>query len=240
MEKLTLGSLFSGSGGFELAGQICGIIPVWKSEVEPFAIAVTNKHFPDVTHLGDIRTIDGSLVPPVDIITAGFCCQDLSVAGKRAGLRGERSGLFFEVIRIIKEMRISTDNAYPSFAVLENVPGIYTSNKGLDFLEVLNELVKIKDETLSVPMPKDGKWSTAGEIVGDGFSISWRTLDAQFWGVPQRRRRCYIIVHFNGERAGKILFDETRLSGDSTPGGYPWEAIAGNSAAGTGSTSQPE
>lgn len=240
MDKLTLGSLFSGSGGFELAGQLCGITPVWKSEIEPFPIAVTNKHFPNVIHLGDINTIDGSLIPPVDIITAGFCCQDLSVAGKRAGLSGSRSGLFFQIIRIVKEMRVSTENAYPSYIALENVPGMYTSNKGLDFLEVLNELVKVKNEALSVPLPKDGKWSTSGEIrgcasaLGDGFSIGWRTLDAQFWGVPQRRRRCYIIVHLNGECAGKILFDETRLRGNPPQGASQREGTAGNSAAGIG------
>jgi DNA (cytosine-5)-methyltransferase 1 len=181
-------------------------------------------------HLGDINKIDGSKIPPVDIITAGFNCQDLSVAGKRAGLRGERSGLFFQIPRIIKEMRKATNNAFPTFCVLENVPGLYSSSGGLDFLEVLNELIKIKDETLSVPLPKGGKWSTAGEIVGDGFSVGWRTLDAQFWGVAQRRRRCYIVVDFTGERAGKILFDETRLRGNPPQGCFTGQTTAGDSA----------
>jgi len=176
---MTLGSLFSGSGGFELAGLLCGIQPIWASEVEPFPIRVTTKRLPNVKHYGDINKIDGSKIPPVDIITAGFCCQDLSVAGKRAGLRGERSSLFFQVIRIIKEMRTATENKYPSYTVLENVPGMYSSNSGLDFLEVLNELAKIKDETLSVHLSEKEKWSTSGEIVGDDFSIGWRTLDAQ-------------------------------------------------------------
>jgi len=235
-KSLTLGSLFDGSGGFPLGGLLCGIEPIWASEVEPFPIRVTTKRMPQMKHIGDINKINGATVPPVDIITGGFCCQDLSVAGKRAGLRGERSGLFFQVIRIIKEMRAATNNECPKFAVLENVPGMYSSNNGLDFLEVLNELIKIKDETLSIPMPESGRWSTAGEIVGDGVSIGWRTLDAQFWGVAQRRRRCYIIVDFTGERAGEILFDESRLRGNPPQGCFPRQTTAGDSAAGVGGT----
>jgi len=125
--ELTLGSLFSGSGGFELGGLLCGIRPVFASEVEPFPIRVTTKRLPDVKHIGDINRIDGAKVTPVDILTAGFCCQDLSVAGKRAGLHGERSGLFFQITRIIAEMLAATNNEYPRFAVLENVPGMLTS-----------------------------------------------------------------------------------------------------------------
>jgi len=239
-KSLTLGSLFDGSGGFPLAGMLCGVTPLWASEVEPFPIRVTTKRIPKMKHLGDINQIDGGAVPPVDIITGGFCCQDLSVAGRRAGLHGERSGLFFQIIRIIKEMRQATENAYPKFAVLENVPGMYNSAGGADFLEVLNELIKIKqdglvpDETLSVPMPESGKWSTSGEIVGNGFSLGWRTLDAQFWGVAQRRRRCYIVLDLTGERAGKILFDETRLRGNPPQGFGARQATAGDSAAGAG------
>jgi DNA (cytosine-5)-methyltransferase 1 len=237
---MTLGSLFSGSGGFELGGLLCGIRPVFASEVEPFPIRVTTKRLPQVKHYGDINKIDGAKVPPVDIITGGFCCQDLSVAGKRAGLHSKRSGLFFQVTRIISEMLAATNNEYPKFAVLENVPGMYSSNGGLDFQEVLNELIHIKDKTLSVPLPEKGKWSTAGEIVGDAgssrgsFSVGWRTLDAQFWGVAQRRRRCYIVVDFTGERAGKILFDETRLRGNPPPSGFPWQGTAGGASAGSG------
>lgn len=234
MSKLTLGSLFDGSGGFPFGAFLTGIDPLWASEVEPFPIRVTTKRFPNMKHYGDINKIDGSLIPPVDIITAGFCCQDLSVAGKRAGLQGERSGLFYQIPRIIKEMLAATNNTYPKFAVLENVPGMYSSAGGADFQEVLNELIQIKDETLSVPLPEKGKWSTSGEIVGDSFSIGWRTLDAQFWGVAQRRRRCYIVVDFTGERAGKILFDESRLSGNPPQGGFPWQTTAGGLEAGSG------
>jgi len=239
--QLTLGSLFDGSGGFPLGAFLTGIEPLWASEVEPFPIRATTRRFPNMKHYGDINKINGSKIPPVDIITAGFCCQDLSVAGKRAGLQGERSGLFYQIPRIIKEMLVATNYEYPKFAVLENVPGIYSSNKGLDYQEVLNELIQIKqnglapDKTLSVPLPEKGKWSTSGEVVGDGFSIGWRTLDAQFWGVAQRRRRCYIVVDFTGERAGKILFDESRLSGNPPQGGFPRQATAGSSAAGSGS-----
>ncbi|MDL2318178.1 DNA cytosine methyltransferase [Eubacteriales bacterium OttesenSCG-928-A19] len=235
-KQLTLGSLFSGSGGFELGATLCGIRPVWNSEVEPFAIAVTKKHFLDVLHLGDINRIDGAAIPPVDIITGGFCCQDLSVAGRRAGLHGERSGLFFQVIRIIREMRQATAGKYPRFAVLENVPGIYSSNQGLDFLEVLNELANIKQdgnpqgEAVSIPMPESGKWLGAGEILGDDYAIAYRTFDAQHWGVAQRRRRCYIVVDFTGECAGEILFNESRLSGHPPQGAGSWQGAAGGAA----------
>lgn len=241
VQNLTLGSLFDGSGGFPLGGLLCGIKPLWSSEVEPFPIRVTTKRLPDVKHYGDINQINGAAVPPVDIITGGFCCQDLSVAGKRLGLHGERSGLFFQIIRIIKEMLAATNNEYPKFAVLENVPGMYSSRQGLDFQEVLNELIKIKqeglasDETLSVPLPEKGKWSTSGEIVGDGFSLGWRTFDAQFWGVAQRRRRCYIVLDLTGECAGKILFDETRLRGNPPQGFGAGQATAGTSSVGPGS-----
>jgi len=238
--KYTLGSLFDGSGGFPLGGLLTGIEPLWASEVEPFPIRVTTKRLPQVQHFGDINKINGAAVLPVDIITGGFCCQDLSVAGKRVGLHGERSGLFFQIIRIVKEMRAATENAYPSFVVLENVPGMYSSAGGADFLEVLNELIKIKqdglvpDETLSIPMPESGRWSTSGEIVGDSFSLGWRTFDAQFWGVAQRRRRCYIVLDLAGERAGKILFDETRLRGHPPQGCGAGQETAGNPAAGAG------
>jgi len=237
-KKLTLGSLFDGSGGFPLGGLLCGIEPLWSSEVEPFPIRVTTKRMPYVKHYGDLNHINGAEVPPVDIITGGFCCQDLSVAGKRLGLHGERSGLFFQIIRIIKEMLAATNNEYPKYAVLENVPGMYSSRQGLDFQEVLNELIHIKDETLSVPLLEKGKWSTSGEVVGDGFSLGWRTFDAQFWGVAQRRRRCYIVLDLTGERAGKILFDETRLRGNPPQGICPWQATAGDAPTGAGGAVQ--
>lgn len=219
------GSLFSGSGGFEFAAQQSGIEPVWASEIEPFPIAVTRKRFPNMKHLGDVSRISGAELEPVDIITFGSPCQDLSVAGKRAGLDGERSGLFTEAIRIIKEMREKTDGEYPTFAVWENVPGAFSSAGGEDFRAVLQAFVNIKDETANVPRPAGGKWNTAGEIVGDGYSIAWRVLDAQFWGVPQRRRRIFLVADFRGEHAGRILFERDGLQRDFAESREAWQGI---------------
>jgi len=215
MKKLTLGSLFDGSGGFPLGGVLCGIEPKWKSEIEPFAIAVTNKHFPNVKHYGDVSKIDGGEVEPVDIITFGSPCQDLSVAGKRAGLEnGERSNLFYQAIRIIKEMRSKTNGKYPRFIVWENVPGAFSSNKGQDFRSVLEAVCSVKEPEILIPEPADGKWTYAGEIVGNGYSLAWRTIDAQYFGVPQRRRRIYLVADFGSECAGKILFESEGVSRD--------------------------
>lgn len=236
-------SLFDGSGGFPLAGAICGITPVAASEVEPFPIRVTTKRFPNMKHLGDISKINGAEIEPVDVITFGSPCQDLSVAGKRKGLNHSelgdeettRSGLFMEAVRIIREMKEATNGQYPTFAVWENVPGAYSSNKGADFRIVLEELEKTACNGADiVPKPPKGKWLNAGEIVGDNHSIAWRTLDAQFWGVPQRRRRIYLVADFRGKRAGKILFEREGLRGDFTQSGTPWQRTAGNAENGTG------
>lgn len=234
-KQLTLGSLFDGSGGFPLGAILNGIKPIWASEIEPFPIRVTTKRMPEVEHLGDISTVNGAEIAPVDIITFGSPCTNLSVAGKREGLEGEQSSLFFEAIRIIKEMRCATNGKYPRWICWENVPGAYSSNKGRDFRQVLTEIAKIKqeglapDETYDIPMPEKDKWATAGEIVGDGYSIAWRTLDAQFWGVAQRRRRCYLVADFAGECAGKVLFEFERLSGYTPQGIGSWQGTAGGS-----------
>lgn len=225
-EKITLGSLFDGSGGFPLAGIMCGITPVWASEIDPFCVSVTSKRFPQMRHLGDITKIDGAKIPPVDIITFGSPCQDLSIAGKRAGLGGERSGLFMEAVRIIKEMRGKTNGKYPKYIVWENVPGAFSSNKGEDFRTVLEEIAKIKDGGVSVPRPKNGKWQTAGCIVGNGYSLAWRVLDAQFWGVPQRRKRIFLVGSFGNERAGEILFKRESLSGNFAESRTAWKRLA--------------
>lgn len=211
-----LGSLFDGAGTMPYAAKLSGIEPVWSSEIESFPLKVTAKRFPNVTQLGDITKIDGRQIEPVDVITFGSPCQDLSIAGKRAGLDGERSGLFMEAVRIIKEMRDETSTGTdepvrPRFAVWENVPGAFSSNKGEDFRVVLEELCKIKDGNAAIPRPKNGKWNTAGLIVGDGYSVAWRVLDARFWGVPQRRRRIWLVADFGGERAGEILFKRAGL-----------------------------
>ena len=219
--KITMGSLFSGSGGFELAGQMAGIVPVWASEIEPFPLLVTKKRFPDMLHLGDIKKMDGGKIPKVEIITGGSPCQDMSIAGKREGLDGSRSNLFREQIRIVKEMRESDKadgrrgiEVRPRYMVWENVPGAFSSNKGEDFRCVLEEICRVADAEVSIPRPSKKKWSGQGAIMGDGYSVAWRTLDAQYWGVPQRRKRIYLVADFGGESAPQILFEQNSLRGN--------------------------
>ena len=232
---MTLGSLFDGSGGFPLAGALAGIEPVWAAEVEPYPIAVTRSRFPMMQHLGSVTEVHGDKVQPVDVITFGSPCQDLSVAGKRAGIHdGQRSNLFFEAIRIIKEMREATNGRYPAFAVWENVPGAFSSNRGEDFRCVLEELAQIAGGEVSIPRPAGGKWHHAGEIVGDGYSIAWRVLDAQYWGVPQRRKRIYLVADFAGERAGKILFERDGMRGHPAPGRATGQGAAADAPGSTG------
>lgn len=229
-QNLTLGSLFDGSGGFPLGGLLAGITPVWASEIEPFPIRVTTKRLPFLKHLGDISTVNGADIEPVDIITFGSPCTDMSVAGKRAGLDGQQSCLFYQAIRIVKEMRCKTNGRYPRFIVWENVPGAFSSNKGEDFRAVLEAVCDIKGEGVSVPEPPKGKWANAGCIVADGFSLAWRVLDAQYWGVPQRRKRIYLVADFTGGSAGKILFESEGVSGYSAAGFRAWQGAAGGAA----------
>lgn len=202
-------SLFSGSGGFELTAAMCGIEPIAASEIEPYPIAVTRSRFPNMKHLGDVSKVHGYDIEPVDIITFGSPCQDLSVAGRREGLDGARSGLFTEAIRIIKEMRDATANEFPRYAIWENVPGALSSAgkgmpKGEDFRCVLEEFVKINEPTATMPAPDKGGWAYADVILGDGWSVAYRILDAQWW-LPQRRKRIYLVASFRNERAGEIL-----------------------------------
>lgn len=238
---MTLGSLFDGAGTIPFAAQLCGIETKWSSEIEKFPKEVTAKRFPNVKQLGDITKINGGEIEPVDIIAGGSPCQDLSVAGKREGLDGERSGLFMEQIRIIKEMRNATitrsdEHIRPRYAVWENVPGAFSSNKGEDFRIVLEEFCKVADKTAYVPRPAEGKWNTCGCIVGDGYSIAWRVLDARFWGVPQRRRRIWLVADFGGERAAEILFERKGLRRSFAESRKAWERIADNSEIGIGTT----
>lgn len=178
-------------------------------------------------HLGDITKMNGFSAPPVDVITFGSPCQDLSIAGKRAGLSGERSGLFMEAVRIIKEMREATNGEYPKYSVWENVPGAFSSNKGEDFRAVLEELARIKEAGISIPGPDKSKWAKTGLITGDDWSIAWRTMDAQYWGVPQRRLRISLVLDLTGGRAGEILFEPESLRGHFAPGITPGQAAAG-------------
>ena len=230
---LTLGSLFDGSGGFPLAGMMAGITPVWASEIEPFCVRVTTKRIPQMKHCGDISNINGGEVEPVDIITFGSPCQNLSLAGNRSGLNGEKSSMFFEAIRVIREMREATDGKYPRWIVWENVPGALSSSKGEDFRTVLDEIVKIKDPAVYVPMPEK-RWETAGEIVGDDYSVAYRILNAQFFGVPQRRRRIFLVADFGGQSAGKILFESEGVFRDFTQERGSWKRAAADAEAGVG------
>lgn len=242
-----MGSLFDGSGGFPLAAEMCGIMPVWASEVEPYPIAVTKSRFPAMKHLGDISKINGALIKPVDIITFGSPCQDMSVAGKRAGIKhtenGDeettRSGLFMEAVRIIKEMREATNGKHPTYAVWENVPGAFSSNKGEDFKIVLEELIKIAEpEAPALPMLEKnrGGWSYADVIMGNRWSIAYRVFDAKYWGVPQRRKRIHLVADFRGQRAGKVLFERESLRGDFKESRAPRQGTAADSERSTETT----
>ena len=237
---MKLMSLFDGSGGFPLAASLCGIEPVYAAEVEPYPIAVTNNRFPKMKHLGDVSKVKGGEIEPVDIITFGSPCQDMSIAGKRAGLKhadiGDeettRSGLFLEAIRIIKEMREATNGGYPRYAVWENVPGAFSSNKGEDFRTVLDEFIKIVEKDAVMPdVPKAG-WPYADCYSGNGWSLAYRVFDAQYWGVPQRRRRIYLVADFRGQRAGEILLKPEglrRISAQSGTQGQETARCAKNS-----------
>lgn len=233
---MKLMSLFDGSGGFPLAASLCGINPVYASEVEPYPIAVTKSRFPSMKHLGDVSMINGADIEPVDIITFGSPCQDMSVAGKRAGLKhtavGDdettRSGLFLEAIRITSEMRLATNGIYPRFAVWENVPGAFSSNKGEDFRTVLEEFIRISEPNAVMPVVPQAGWAYADCINGDGWSVAYRTFDAQYWGVPQRRRRIYLVADFRGGRAGEILFKREGLRGHTAQSGMQREEVTEN------------
>ena len=195
-----------------------------------------------IKHLGDIKKINGHDVPLVDVVCGGSPCQDLSVAGKRAGLAGERSGLFMDQIRIIKEMRDESRSKLhsrgadvdlrliqPRYMVWENVPGAFSSNGGEDFRAVLEETARVVCEDAVIPKPS-GKWSTSGCIMGDGWSIAWRVHDAQFWGVPQRRKRIALVADFGGESAPEILFERKGVSGDPTESREEGEGAAGSAS----------
>ena len=227
---LTLGSLFDGSGGFPLGGLLCGITPVWASEIEPFPIRVTTKRLPFMKHYGDISQMDGGKIEPVDIITFGSPCTDMSIAGRRAGLDGKQSVLFYQAIRIIQEMRDATHGKYPRYIVWENVPGAFSSNHGEDFKAVLEAVIGIKEPGAQVPMPEKNLWPYADLYMGEQWSVAYRTLDAQHWGVPQRRRRIFLVADFAGWGAGQVLFESEGLSGYSAEGFRAWQRAAGDLA----------
>lgn len=247
---MRLGSLFDGIGGFPLAAEKNGIRPVWASEIEQFPMEVTKYHFPSMKHMGDITKLHGENLPVVEVIAGGSPCQDLSVAGRRAGLAGDRSGLFLEQVRIIKEMRKQEERRMksrgrgtaqfirPRYMVWENVPGAFSSGepKGADFRKVLEEVCRISEESVSIPGPPGGAWTPAGLIMGQEFSVAWRVLDAQFWGVPQRRRRIFLVADFGGHSAGEILFESDSVWRNYQKIKEQRKKTAGNSGAGTTDT----
>lgn len=235
--KLTLGSLFDGSGGFSLGGLLAGVGPVWSSEIEPFPILVTHKRLPQMKHYGDVSQLSGAQLEPVDIITFGSPCQDLSIAGKRAGIQdGARSSLFFQAIRIIREMREATNGEKPRFCVWENVPGAFSSHGGEDFRAVLEAVIGVKEEGVQVPAPENRRWPKADVYLGAGWSVAYRVFDAQYWGVPQRRARIYLVADFAGECAGEVLFKSEGLSGYSPQGFRSWQGTAGGAEEGAGAS----
>ena len=223
---LTLGSLFDGIGVFPLAARLNGIEPVWASEIMKAPVSITKRHFPGMTHLGDITLLDGREIPPVDIITFGSPCQNLSQIGDRTGLAGKKSSLFFEAIRIINEMRDATDNIYPTIIIFENVMGLLSSGNRLDFGAVLSAFAGVE-----IPMPDSGLWANAGLVRGRRPDIAWRLMDAQHWARPPlaRRQRVFIVADFGGRRAAEILFKPRPMQqffAAGSPGGSP--AAPGN------------
>ena len=216
---MKLGSLFDGSGTCPLAASVVGIIPAWASEIEPFPKAVTQSRFPKMVHLGDITKMNGAEIEPVDVITFGSPCQNLSIAGNGKGLAGQESSLFFEAIRVIQEMRCATNGRFPQIVIWENVYGAFSSTQGDDFRTVIETLWKICEGDDSVPRyaeDKQGrqKWPHTGFVLGDHSSIAWRGLDAQGWGVPQRRKRVFVVLDLGGQCAGRVLFEREGLRRD--------------------------
>ena len=247
MKKIKVGSLFDGIGGTPLSAVLSGAEPVWASEIEKVPISITKRHFPNMKHYGDITQINGAEIEPVDIIVGGSPCQDLSVAGKRAGLEGERSGLFMDQMRIVKEMRNATRKQTgngsdqlprPRYMVWENVPGAFSSNKGEDFRAVLEEVCKVADPEASIPEPAKNKWLSSGTILGDGYSVAWRVVDAQYWGVPQRRRRIYLVADFGGHTAPEICFESESVSRDITESREAEERVTRDAERGVGSSGE--
>ena len=237
MAELTLGSLFDGLGGWQLAAFHNGVRPVWSSEIEAFPMAVTKKHFPDTLQLGDINKLNGAEIPPVDIICAGSPCQGLSISGKKKGLNDERSGLFRQAINIVREMRNSTNGEFPKFFIWENVPGAFSTNNRHDFKAVLQEITETE-----IPIPASGQWAESGMVRSRKCDVAWRVLDAQYWGVPQRRKRIFLVADFRNQqsRNTEVLFEPESVSGDIESGGKEGQGAATGVENNTGITSSFE
>lgn len=223
--------LFSGICGFSHAAEKYGFFTTAFCEIDNFRHRVIQYHYPDKPIYTDIRNVDGKKIEPVNIVTFGSPCQNLSVAGKQEGLKGKESCLFYEAIRIIREMREKTGGLYPRYAVWENVPGAFSSSKGQDFKAVLEAFLETE-----IPMPESGRWANAGMVRGDGRSVAWRVMDAQYWGVPQRRRRIFLVADFRGQSAPEILFERESVSGDSAESGKTGKEAAESARDGIKST----
>jgi DNA (cytosine-5)-methyltransferase 1 len=224
LSVLTLGSLFDGIGVFPLAASRHGITPLWASEIEKAPVSITKRHFPGMAHLGDITKLHGGKIPPVHVITFGSPCQNFSQIGWREGINGEKSSLFFQAIRIIKEMRDATNNVFPVIVVWENVMGAISSGNRDDYRTVLQCFADTE-----ISMPASGRWAYAGMVRGGSPDIAWRLMDARYWGSPpppQRRRRIFIVADFGGRRAGEILFKPRELLQYPAPCGNGGNAAA--------------
>ena len=223
MNGLTLGSLFDGIGVFPLAASRCGIRPLWASEIEAAPISITQRHFPDMAHLGDITKLDGGAIPPVHVLTFGSPCQNLSQIGNRTGLAGAKSGLFFHAIRIIQEMRKATNDLYPVISIWENVMGAFSSNDRMDFRAVLSAFT-----AADISMPASGRWAGAGMVRGHTPDLAWRLMDAQHWASPRlaRRQRVFVVADFGGQCSHEILFKPRAVQSISASGGDCWLSAA--------------
>lgn len=226
---ITLGSLFDGIGAFPYAASFFGITPIWASEILPNAVSITKRHFPETEHLGDITKLDGGKIPPVGLLCFGSPCQSFSVAagGNRTGFAG-KSGLFWEAVRIIKEMRCATSGKYPQIICFENVYGILNCNSGRDYQAVVSAFCETE-----VPMPASGKWANAGMVRGGSVDFAWIVKDsAKHYRVPQRRRRLFAVVDFTGRRAAEILFEPKSLSGYFAARGFSRQSASSDARSG--------
>lgn len=218
---MIIGSLFDGIGTWQLSGERYGMHTVWSSEIDKFPMGVSKYHFPNTLQLGDIKNIDGSKIEPVDIICSGSPCQSFSIAGERTGFNGE-SSLFSEGVRIVREMRKATNGKYPRWFIWENVPGSFSSNGKRDFKRVLEEITQSE-----IPIPKSGRWAKSGMVRGRGLDVSWRVLDARFFGVPQRRARIFLVADFTGRGgSAEVLFKQESLPRDITQSKGTWKATS--------------
>ncbi|MCL2083388.1 MAG: DNA cytosine methyltransferase [Oscillospiraceae bacterium] len=236
MKQYTLGSLFDGIGAFPLGASFFDVKTLWASEILTGAVSVTRRHFPDMAHVGDITKLNGATLPPVDIVTFGSPCQDLSQANsKRTGLTGERSGLFMEAIRIIDEMRKSTNGNFPKYAIWENVPGAFSSGtpRGSDFRAVLEAFAKT-----DISMPDSGRWATAGLVRSGRANIAWTVYNAADFGLAQRRKRCFVVADFGKGRPEEILLVPKSLCWCPPQGGQAGESVTAAAENSTGSTEQ--